>query len=81
MGDAGDGGLGGAAGVVSAGGVDCTTLPLPPPACLPITTDSLHVSIAYAQLLYAPGHVSLTADITALYSGARASALTFSLPS
>lgn len=65
-------------GAVSVGGQDCSTVP--PPVCVPVTTHSFHVSFAKAQVFSVPPHVSLTADILALKSNVRASAITFRLP-
>lgn len=76
LGGAGDE-LGGGTGAVSVGGSDCSTVP--PPVCLPITTESFHLSLAHAQVFDAPAHVSLTADILALQSNVRATALTFAV--
>ena len=68
----------GSTGAVSVGGNDCSTVP--PPVCLPLTTSSFHVTTTDAMALNAPAHVSLTADVRALQSAVRASALTFTLP-
>jgi hypothetical protein len=70
--------FGGSTGAVSVGGSDCNTVP--PPTCLPLTTSSFHVTTVYGMALDAPAHVSLTADIRALQSDVRTSALTFALP-
>jgi hypothetical protein len=77
MGDAGTEAPGGSAGAASVGGNDCTTVP--PPLCLPLTTDAVHWSVAYAQAFTSPPHVSVTADIAAAQSDVRATALSFSL--